>query len=260
MENTLNHIFNIIAFFSPFLIICFLALMSAFNQDIKALILIIGIIFMSVIHKEINQYIPIDKDEKYRELCTLFNYLDPPANSLAILSYIFIYLLLPMIYNRHFNPVIITAFTIFLGLEAWHKMVIYKCYNRLSVGISILIGLTFGSLMFHIIYAMGKDYYNLLYFNISKNNRVQCSRQNTTEYSCNFYDDEGKQIIDEATGLEILADSNAFGDEVSARYRSKEATDILRVKEHELLQDTLNEIKGEIDVIQDHSESHSLDD
>ena len=253
-----SNIFDILTFFLPFILIAFITLMSIFNQDLKALVLILGLMFMSYFHKEINTYYihDMNKESEYKNMCTLFNIIDPPANTVALISFIFIYFLLPMIHNNHYNPLIITTFIVILSLEMYFKTIVYKCFTPLSIIISIIIGSTLGASLFYIIYGLGEKYYNLLYFNISKNNRVQCSREKQTEYQCNFVDDSGEPIMNEVTGLKLLNDTK-FNKTLTTKYQTPNTADQIAQDQHNKLKTQLESIKIQLeDAVEEHNANH----
>ena len=98
--------------------------------------------------------------------------------------------------------------------DAFYRAIKYKCYGKLSMITTLLstvIGLSVGALYFFAIYLLGEDYYNLLYFNVSKNNRVQCDKMNTREYNCEWVDSNGDTIekhIDNLSETVVAATAN----------------------------------------------------
>ena len=96
-----------------------------------------------------------------------------------------------MIYNNQYNLLILISIALTWILDIYHKLFQYNCFEK-SIGlIATLIGLAAGSGFFFSIYNLGEEYYNFLYFNVSKNNLVQCSKNDDTEYHCTFEDETG---------------------------------------------------------------------
>lgn len=188
---SLDKLIDVISLFAPFILISLIAFMSIFHQDLKALIMIVGLFIMLFILKQISfrqvQYNLVQQ-------CTIFDTQDIPGTSSAIFAFIFTYFLLPMLYNSSFNYPLISVLIILYLLDIYYKFFKHKCYNMLYIIISTIIGLSISVSYFYIIYSLGEDYYNLLYFNVSKNNLVQCSRASTTEYKCSFINDKGDEV------------------------------------------------------------------
>ena len=212
----LGKVFDLLSLFSPFLLVSFMSLLSVYNQDLKALVLIFGIIILIIILKEIGLEFTSQDPASYNTFCTMFNIIETPGSSSAVIAFIFMCLFLPMLFNKHYNYFLITTLFILYFSDAFYRAIKYKCYGLLgwsTVLLSTLIGLSFGSLYFFGIYMLGEEYYNLLYFNVSKYNRVQCDKLNTREYKCDVVDEEGNIIEEElnlpSTGLSSFTDEIA---------------------------------------------------
>ena len=198
----LEKFFDLITLFSPFILICFIALLSIFNQDLKAVVLAFGLFILISVLKKIGNNITLS--DNYKDFCTMFGVIETPGTSSAIISFIFIYMVLPMLFNEHYNFPLITIFFILYITDFAYRAVKYKCYNMSTILLSTVLGLSLGSLYFFAIYYFGEQhndsYFNLLYFNVSRNNLVQCSNINEKEYTCNFYN-ANDQVIDNITDL-----------------------------------------------------------
>lgn len=195
----MNKIIDIISLFSPFILISVYVFMSIYYQDLKAVILLSGIFFTIYILKQVTEGNITNDNNQYIIYCSMFNTLETPGTSTAVISFIFMYMLLPMIYNNQYNALILITISLLWILDMYHKLFQYNCYNK-SIGlIATLIGLSCSSGYFFTIYNLGEEYYNFLYFNISKNNLVQCNKNDDTEYVCEYEDD-----TDKANGLQDL--------------------------------------------------------
>lgn len=179
----LKKIFDLISLFSPFLLVSFITILSIYNQDLKAIVLIFGLLILTIIFRTIGLEID-DNNDEYIDFCTMFNVIEPPGLSTAIISFIFISFLLPMFFNKSINPFMITTLCLLYISDVYFRSIRYKCFSKLTAILSTLIGLSIGSLYFFMIYFMGEEYYNLLYFNISRHNRVQCQMQTEQEFTC----------------------------------------------------------------------------
>jgi len=196
----MNKIIDIISLFSPFILVSVYVFMSIFYQDLKAVILLSGIFFTIYILKQVTDGNFNNDDNNFIIYCSIFNTLETPGTSTAIISFIFMYMLLPMIYNNEYNALVLTSISLLWILDIYHKLFQYGCFDKSIAIIATLIGLSCSSGYFFTIYNLGEEYYNFLYFNVSKNNLVQCNKNNETEYVCQYEDNDGN-----ANGLQDLA-------------------------------------------------------
>ena len=187
----MNKIIDVISLFAPFILISIFVFMSIFNQDLKAMFLLAGIFFMLYILKQVSSSSANNDDNQFIIYCSMFNTLETPGTSTAIISFIFMYMLLPMIYNNQYNLLMLISLSLIWILDIYHKLFQYKCFEKSLGLIATLIGLAAGSGFFFTIYNLGEEYYNFLYFNVSKNNLVQCSKNDDTEYQCSFEEEDG---------------------------------------------------------------------
>tara|TARA_Y100000748_G_C15499552_1_gene489498 strand:+ start:1245 stop:1916 length:672 start_codon:yes stop_codon:yes gene_type:complete len=185
----IQKIFDVTALFSPFLLVSFMVLLSIYNQDLKAIVLVFGLIVLTLIVKGTNFVNENNDDEdNYTAMCTLFNVIEVPGISTAIISFIAMFLILPMIFNKQYNYFLITVMSILLTIDITFRTVKYNCYPKITSVIAAIIGMACAAVYFFTIYYMGEEYYNLLYFNVSKNNLVQCDRSSEEVYECTVYD------------------------------------------------------------------------
>ena len=96
-----------------------------------------------------------------------------------------------MIYNNEYNALVLTTISLLWILDIYHKLFQYGCFDKSIAIIATLIGLSCSSGYFFTIYNLGEEYYNFLYFNVSKNNLVQCNKNTDTEYVCEYEDSNG---------------------------------------------------------------------
>jgi hypothetical protein len=196
----MNKVIDIISLFSPFILVSVYVFMSIFYQDLKAVILLSGIFFTIYILKQVTDGNFNNDDNNFIIYCSMFNTLETPGTSTAVISFMFMYMLLPMIYNNEYNALVLTTISLLWILDIYHKLFQYACFDKSIAIIATLIGLSCSSGYFFTIYNLGEEYYNFLYFNVSKNNLVQCSKNNETEYVCEYEDDTGT-----ANGLQDLS-------------------------------------------------------
>ena len=209
----MNKIIDIISLFAPFILVSVFVFMSIFNQDLKALFLLGGIFFMIYILKQVTKNNTPSDENQFVIYCSMFNTLETPGTSTAIISFIFMYMLLPMIYNNQYNLLILISIALTWILDIYHKLFQYNCFEKSLGLIATLIGLAAGSGFFFSIYNLGEEYYNFLYFNVSKNNLVQCNKNDNTEYHCTFEDENGNTETTDMTASSVAAQQGSGEDE-----------------------------------------------
>lgn len=184
-----SNIIRLISIISPLMIVFFLVMVSLFNQDLKGLIYLGGlliasmanILFMSIFKQ------PRFTDEAYScnliDLPWLSEYNNPLQSSLVI-AFTILYLVLPMVYNNQMNlPVVISLFSIFL-MDGYVKLS-DRCTNMLGVFMGGLIGGILGLIWYTIFHSAGKD--SLLYFDELASNNVICTRPAKQTFKCSVY-------------------------------------------------------------------------
>ena len=180
----LDKFFDVTVLFSPLILVSSFVIMSIVNHDLKAFVLVLCLLFADFLGQNLIATNLPEQSEDYLSFCTMFNVFSYPSSSLIIISFIIIYLLAPMMINGNYNPLLLTCLATIYSLEVGYKYTRYKCYSLADITISTLLGFVFGALCFFAIYSLGETYYNLLYFNVSQSNRVQCNRANNVTYEC----------------------------------------------------------------------------
>jgi len=189
MDLTLTNIFQFISAISPLLLTFFMVMISIFNQDLKGVVYLAGILITTILNLVLLNIIGSEKSLQASSSCSLINlpfnlskFNNPSLNS-VIIAFTLIYLFMPMKYNNQFNyPVIAFVLSIFL-LDAFSK-VIFKCTTISGVLIGLLTGVFFGGLWYSLFHAMGYD--SLLYFNTSSD-KVYCSKPQKQAFKCSVY-------------------------------------------------------------------------
>ncbi len=177
----------------PIFIFSFL-IMSAFaNQNIlKAAVwlvfTIVGLFAVSMAFKSVQ----ISPQQETNIVFPFFaKYYLTCSTSIFLISYTFVYLLMPMIYAKNMNYAIIFLFVAFyLGDVLGRKYiqipgVLTQNMNPVGVTIGTLCGVVYGILCFFIIYKAGDKY---LYFSTSTSSTGEyCSKPANQQFKCNVY-------------------------------------------------------------------------
>lgn len=184
---------NLLQFFSaisPLLLAFFLVMISIFNQDLKGLVYLGGVLIASLINLVIMNTAQVKSAHLIPPSCNLiefpFNlneYVSPAFNSMFI-AFTFIYLLMPMIFISNINIPIVIFMSMLLVLDGATKMMA-GCTTFWGVGSGILVGGILGFFYYLIFTVTGKN--DLLFFNVEPSNNVICSRPKKQSYKCSVY-------------------------------------------------------------------------
>ena len=190
MEITLPNIFYFISSISPLLLSFFLVMTSIFNQDLKGLVYLAGILFATLINSVVLYMVKSPKNINASPTCSLVNlpfnmsnYNSPSLNS-SLIAFTMAYLILPMQFSNNMNYSII-SFLIGLFLMDGVNKILNKCTNTTGVILGLFVGGTLGLLWYSIFHATGYD--SLLYFNEVTSNKVYCDRPKKQTFKCAVY-------------------------------------------------------------------------
>ena len=206
---TLSYLFFRLA---PFIIVCYFSLSSVFNQDIKGLIYLGGLMIACVFGLMVGPFfgeLPEDK-APVCDMITIGNNGSFSKIPLGIimLSYTFFYLLYIMINYKVIksNVTTILLFSILIaGDIIWNGL--NKCYNGLGIIGSLVIGGGFGYIWGMVINSINKP--NLLYLNVGSDQTV-CSRPSKQLFKCTFGGDVKQNEKNTISGTSSIDTSGIF--------------------------------------------------
>ena len=185
----LSNIIRLISIISPLMIVFFLVMVSLFNQDLKGMVYLGGLLIASMINIAFMSIFKQSRfpDESYScnliDLPWLSEYNNPLQSSLVI-AFTALYLVMPMIYNGQMNlPVVISLFSIFL-MDGYVKFS-DRCSNMLGIVMGGIVGAILGLVWYTVFHSAGKD--SLLYFDELASNNVICSRPANQTFKCSVY-------------------------------------------------------------------------
>lgn len=173
----------------PILIVFFFLMLSAMNQNFKGLILMAGLCIALLINTIIATIVGSIRVDDASIACNLIdipylNNYDNPSNASMVITFIFTYLVLPMIYNNQPNYVVIILLSIFLLVDTIFRYT-HKCTTPVGSFFGIIIGFIAGFLWFNIFREVGAD--DLLYFNELESNSVRCQKPKKQTFKCSVY-------------------------------------------------------------------------
>jgi hypothetical protein len=186
---TLSNILQFFSFISPTLLVFFMFLISLFNQNLKGLVYIAGLLIASVINIIFMNIIGSGRDDNESFSCSLFDipnvsqYNSPYPSSL-IIAFTLAYISLPMKYNNHMNYVVLVFLLCLLGIDVLTK-VQNKCTTYAGSVLGALVGFLFGTIWYVLFYSLG--YSSLLYFDELRSDNVQCSMPTKQTFKCSVY-------------------------------------------------------------------------
>lgn len=191
IELTFTNIFQFIAALSPLILGFFMIMISIFNQDIKGLIYLAGILITTIINVLILNTIKNKKDlNENINACDIihlpFNlseYNIPSLNS-VLLTFTFVYLVMPMLSSNQMNYPLIIFLSGMIIIDAISK-IMNKCTNITGILIGCLLGSLVGAIWYIIFKAAGLS--SLLYFNTLDSNKLYCSRPKNQTFKCAVY-------------------------------------------------------------------------
>jgi hypothetical protein len=180
---------QLFAALSPLLLGFFLVMSSLFNQNLKGLIYLAGVLMASVINIFLMNQIKSPVSDKASLSCNLVDLpfiteFNSPAPSSLFIAFTIAYLVLPMKYNNNMNYVILASLLGLFGIDAITKIQ----NNCTTVGgsfLGALVGFILGAIWYTIFHVSGYD--SLLYFDELESNNVTCSRPSKQTFKCSVY-------------------------------------------------------------------------
>ena len=188
---TLNmgNMFKLFSAISPMLLVFFLVVSSLFNQDLKGLIYLAGLMLACMINIFAMNQIKSTRDKKNSNvICELFDFpitgYNSPNMTSMIISFTTLYLLLPMNYNNSMNYSVIVFFLCLFSVDTFTKIK-YSCTTGTGIVIGTLLGGILGMLWYSLLKNSGNS--SLLYFDELQTNKVKCSKPDKQTFKCSVY-------------------------------------------------------------------------
>ena len=164
---------------SPFIIVIYFVLQSVFNQNLKGVFYVSGVLFACLLNVLITSVLPPSSEAE--PVCTLIEGMPNLPLSQTILGFTFAYLSYIIVKYKLISqnsPTFVLFPILILADLAWNLS--HKCVSLLALSVSLVIGGVFGMLWGMIIDAVDPE---LQFFN-GIGNRNVCSRPSSTLYRC----------------------------------------------------------------------------
>jgi len=190
LQLTFSNIVQLFSVFAPLFLGTFLVLISVFNQNIKGLIYLAGVLMASIINLGIMFAVGSEPTENQGAICNLIDfpliptqYNVPNYNSMFI-SFTLMYLLLPMLANNQINSWIIGTIVSIFAVDAYVKLQ-YSCTVPRGITFGGIIGSALGAAWYFVM--KFTDHESLLFFNDLVSNNVICKRPKNQTFKCSVY-------------------------------------------------------------------------
>lgn len=190
MQLNSDNILRMVSLLSPIIVVFFIVMSSLFNENIKGLVYLGGILIASMINLFLMNQIKSENEPKPGQICNLINFpilnsiYDSPAPTSVTLAFTAAYLIIPMIYNSQINYLVMAFFLIIFGVDSFYK-VSEGCTKTSGILLGGLVGIFLALIWFILLHSNGFD--SLLYFNDFQSNRVLCSKPNKQTFKCSVY-------------------------------------------------------------------------
>ena len=188
---TFSNVLQLFAALAPLLLGFFLVMSSLFNQSLKGMVYLAGVLMASIINIFLMNLIksPMSKEASNSVSCNLvelpyISQFNSPAPSSLFIAFTIAYLVLPMQYNGQINYVILAALLCLFGIDAVAK-VQNSCTTLGGSFLGALVGGILGTIWYTLFHVSG--YYFLLYFDELESNNVTCSRPSKQTFKCSVY-------------------------------------------------------------------------
>ena len=190
LQLTFSNIVQLFSVFAPLFLGTFLVLISVFNQNIKGLIYLGGVLIASVLNLAVMFAVGSEPDENQGAICNLINfplvptqYNVPNYNSMFIM-FTLVYLLLPMLANNQVNMWIIGTIVSIFAVDAYVKLE-YSCTVPRGITFGAIIGGFLGAVWYFVM--KFTEHESLLFFNDLVSNNVICKRPKNQTFKCSVY-------------------------------------------------------------------------
>ena len=184
------NILRLLSIISPLMMVFFLVMVSIFNQDLKGMVYLGGLLIATIINVLFMNIFKTAKLPNESFSCNLidlpfdFTQYNNPLHSSLVISFTTLYLVMPMIYNNQMNlPVVISLLAIFL-MDGYVKLTDY-CSGFFGILMGGILGGILGLVWYTIFHSSGND--SLLYFDELASNNVICKRPSKQTFKCSVY-------------------------------------------------------------------------
>lgn len=197
---------GVLVFIGPYILISFFLLLSIFNSNLKGLMYVFGVIFLTPIVLALSKLIlPNENMKPFNFFGDLLN--DIPTFSSSLYSYTFFYLLAAMIGSNIINMGLVVFILLMAAADAGIRLR-YKSTTQKGIFFGFIIGAIVGMIWYIVMSQAGPKF---LYFEEYVSNKVACGVPKKQGFKCRLYKN-GVEIDFANSGVEIPSDGGP-GDE-----------------------------------------------
>jgi len=189
-ELSFQNIILFISYISPVLLGFFLVMTSVFNQDMKGIMYLAGVLMLCMVGGALlrtlfKQPAPLDKSPICDMIQVPFigNYYQTPIFSTLVVAFTLAYLFIPML-NTGINVPVLISLIVLLLLDLLINTY-HKCGGVANLFLSTFFGMLFGTIWYYVINASTDG--NLTYFSDLPSNQVVCRKPKAETYKCKVY-------------------------------------------------------------------------
>jgi hypothetical protein len=184
-----TNILELFSFFSPLLLGFFLVMSSLFNQNLKGLVYLAGVLIATAINIFFMNQLESPKLDGAAFSCDfvglpIMSKFNSPAPTSLFIAFTIAYLVLPMQYNNQMNYVILISLLCLLVVDGITR-VNKKCTTAGGSFLGALVGLILGATWYTLFHISGYD--SLLYFDELQSNNVMCTKPSKQSFKCSVY-------------------------------------------------------------------------
>ena len=184
-----SNVLELFSLIAPFMLGFFLIMSSLFNQNLKGLVYLAGVLIATIINIFLMNQLGSEKFSDAALSCEFISLpfmgkFNSPAPSSLFIAFTLAYLVLPMKYNNQINYVILAALLCLLLLDGITK-VSKRCTTAGGTFLGTLVGFLLGAIWYTLFHTSGYD--SLLYFDELQSNNVVCSRPSKQSFKCSVY-------------------------------------------------------------------------
>jgi hypothetical protein len=189
IQLNLTNMLQLFSALAPFMLAFFLIMSSIFNQNLKGLVYLAGILIASILNiflmNQIQSPVLIDRSFMcdFIELPFLKQFNSPNPSSLFI-AFTIAYLIMPMRFNDQMNYPVLASLLCLFGLDTFTQIK-NKCTTQAGSFFGALLGFWLGVGWYTLFHQSGYD--SLLYFQELQSNKVMCSKPSKQAFKCSVF-------------------------------------------------------------------------
>lgn len=188
LQFTITNVLYLMSYLSPMMLTTFMVMTSVFNQDVKGLWYLMGLMLLLPISMLMRNMVASPHEGEMNPMCRMVDIpgfdsrFDFPILSTLILGFTLAYLLIPMMYSGYNAGILMTLIMLVIMDGVINRQ--FKCGKLFTIISSSILGCCFGAGWFFLVNAMSPEF---VYFGDVPSNRVMCQKPKANTYKCKVY-------------------------------------------------------------------------